>query len=117
MTLPLLGLARDYGIYCGIPDPRMDSRTGKMNSGIIVPATLQLLDTCVSITAVVLGILGALSIIAMPAALAYSLIGLSAAITALWIVGAIKTQGNLLLPLPDALLYSMGCKDKKDYRY
>jgi hypothetical protein len=42
-------------------------------------------DALISITCVVLGILGLLSVIAMPAAAAYTLIGVSGGITLLWL--------------------------------
>lgn len=42
-------------------------------------------DTFVSLTALVLGILGLTAVIAMPAAASYALIGISAGITTLWL--------------------------------
>lgn len=43
------------------------------------------IDTLVSLTALVLGILGLTAVITMPAAASYALIGISAGITVLWI--------------------------------
>jgi hypothetical protein len=48
-------------------------------------------DALISLTALIVGILGAVSVIAMPAAAAYTLIGISCAITLAWIAMVVYT--------------------------
>ncbi len=70
----------------------------------LVPSALAF-DTLLFISALVIGILGVASVIAMPAAAAYGLIGASGGIALLWIAAVIKqrTCANKHLPcfVPD----------------
>lgn len=77
MTAPLISLTNEC------------CKRSNLSDNKVLLSTLAF-DALVSITALVVGILGATSVIAMPAAAAYSLIGLSGGITLLWIIGIAK---------------------------
>jgi len=92
MCAPLF--LHSYTICPRKPDPEEDRRSFIENffrgilcfagffSVVLLSSTF---DTLISITSLVLGILGACSVIAMPAIAAYTLIGISCAITILWL--------------------------------
>lgn len=64
-----------------------ESRFWKIQIGLIIA------DAVVSISALVIGILGVVSVIGMPAAAAYTLIGVSGLITLPWLAVAILYAG------------------------
>lgn len=57
----------------------------KFDKDVKIKLATVVFDTFVSLTALVVGILGATSLITMPAAAAYALIGVSSVITLSWI--------------------------------
>lgn len=59
----------------------------------VIAIGLMVADTVISLTALVVGILGALSVIGMPPAAAYTLIGVSGLITLPWLATAIFLIG------------------------
>lgn len=85
MTAPIFGLTN-----CWFGAFRKSAPNRTPDAYFKLVASVTALDTVISITGLVLGILGALSVISMPAAAAYALIGTSVAITALWGALAIK---------------------------
>lgn len=77
MTAPILELSH---CCCG----RIEKFSSLKRIGVLA------LDTLLSITSLIVGILGVTAVIAMPPAAAYSLIGISAGITLLYIAAIIK---------------------------
>lgn len=72
-------------LFCPSTVNKMSQQTGgKLLIGLAVA------DTIVSLTALIVGILGAVSVIGMPPAAAYALIGVSSLITLGWIGLAIS---------------------------
>jgi hypothetical protein len=86
MATPLIGLSnRCFGTVPGIAPEGQ-----KWNTGNYIAVGTMTFDAVVSLTALVLGILGVLSVIIMPVAAAYSLIAISGTITLLWIINILK---------------------------
>jgi hypothetical protein len=92
MTLPLIGGLTNgcCGTLPGAADFKKDRKDWTIGNYLIL--TAMAFDAVVSITALVLGILGAVSVIVMPAAAAYVLIGISCTITLLWIIAFVKNK-------------------------
>jgi hypothetical protein len=65
-----------------------DNSPKKLGNHLFIVAPI--VDTLISLTCLVVGILGATGVIAMPAAAAYALIGVSGAITLGWIALTLK---------------------------
>lgn len=87
MTIPLIALVNTK-CYRFIPKDRPNLQS-------LIFFGFASIDALVSITALVVGILGALSILTIPSLVSYSLIGLSTTITLLWIgFFALKCRGN-----------------------
>jgi len=90
-TMMLLG---ETGKLQCLGDP--PERVGKnINTAWKVFTTSVIVDTLISITALIMGILGALSVIAIPPAAAYTLVAISGVITLAWILGAFKWKGDI----------------------
>jgi len=95
MATPILAMS---GCCCGkIPINDLD----KVSKGQQPPllgnrlcCVTPIFDAFVALTCLVVGILGAISIIAIPAAAAYTLIGISGGIAALWIIMGIILKCN-----------------------
>lgn len=66
--------------------PAVSVKNEKTNITDVIYVAATAFDIFISLTALVVGILGAISVFAMPPAAAYSLIALSGTITLLWIV-------------------------------
>ena len=86
MAVPIYHLTEGCGRRLPKPNPKVKG----CDNGKKVCGSFLLFDTLVSITALVVGILGVTSVMIMPPAAAYTLIGVSGGITALWIAMIIK---------------------------
>lgn len=80
-------------VFCPSTVNKLSKETGgRLFLGLVVA------DTVVSLTSLIVGILGAVSVIAMPPAAAYALIGVSSLITLAWlglaIFGIVKAVQN-----------------------
>jgi hypothetical protein len=85
MTLPIMHFAESFSTKLS---QLQDTTKEKIS------VSLTIVDGVAVITTLALGVLSLLSIISMPAALSYALVGVGGAFTALWIAMAIKTKGE-----------------------
>src|SRR5205085_2406101 len=88
MTAPLVALTH----CCFETIETRDDDDEEMKCGEYLAFVLPATDALVSLTCLIVGILGALSMINMPAAASYALIGVSCGITALWIIMALSLK-------------------------
>jgi len=91
LSIPILLMSN----FCGGKVPNgcddFQPKTEKKKGDKVIYACLAC-DTLASLTSLIIGILGAVSIIAMPAAVAYTLVAISGSITALYIAMIIKAK-------------------------
>lgn len=111
MTYPLLYFTDGCGER--ISGPRRDTRGNLNVTGKILGVEI-VTEAFVAITALVAGILGVFSLIAMHAALAYSLIGVSVAIMATWTLSALISRGDVFTKIP--MIFCNCSQGKQNYK-
>lgn len=115
MATFVLGIATQM---CGLPPARVNGRPkllpkGKLNiSAKLLYATL-LFDTLTTITSLVIGILSFLSIIHLPAACSFALIGYSGGIILIWLILTDVTKGDTIKLFKDLLQGTSNRKYKR----
>lgn len=91
MTIPLIIATNSCG-SC-LPEPDVTD-SGKLNTTARVLVASLVAETLFVITALVVSILGLLSVLIIPAALSYTLLGLSCAVLSIWIFSVVHTWND-----------------------
>lgn len=95
---------------CGRLKNGLDEK-GKLNTSAKIFTFTAIFDAGVIIAGVVLGALGMVHIIPMPAIAAYSLFGVSGAVTLGWIISAAASKGNTVRMTIKCIKFALKCGD------